>query len=130
MKQKCLKTKKKELKLTTLGFTLIELLAVIIILSVIISIIVISVNSILNDSKSSLSDTQKRNLEKIAETYYLEEGMSENVSCVNVSDLISKGYVDSSEVKDPNTREDIGGSVKIIYDSNQYTYKYQKEVCE
>lgn len=118
------------------GFTLVELLAVIVILSILITIVVISVNPILSSSKSSLSEIQKTNVERAAKTYYLREGMSKEQaegkteSCVNVSELISKGYVESSEVIDPESKDPMIGSVKITYASNQYTYEYQSNSCE
>ena len=111
------------------GFTLIELLAVIIILGVILTITMVSVSKILSSSKSSLSDTQKKRVEEAAEIYYLKEGMNSNVDCVNISDLVSKGYVESKDVIDPKTRESLPGSVKITYDSNQYSYDYQENSC-
>lgn len=112
------------------GFTLIELLAVIIVLAVIIAITLVSVSSLLSSSKESLSETQKKTIERSAEIYYLEEGMNEDATCINLSDLISKGYIDSKEVLDPKTQEPFGGSVKITYDANQYSYEYQDTICE
>lgn len=111
------------------GFTLVELLAVIVILSIIALITIVSVNSVIKDSKDNLSETQKKNIEKAAEAYYLKEGMDSNVSCVSVSDLISKGYLDEN-IKDPKDSEDMTGSVKITFVSNQYLYEYQTGSCE
>lgn len=112
------------------GFTLIELLAVITILAVIMLITTLSVGSILSDSKSNLSNTQKDMLESSAEAYYLKEGMADEVTCVNVSDLITKGYLDNTLVKDPKTGEDVSGSIKITYSANHYLYEYQESICE
>ena len=91
------------------GFTLIELLAVYIILGVILSITYYSVDSILDTSSESLSDTQKRELEKSAELFYLQEGMDLNATCVTVSYLLSNKYIEHSEVVDPQTNQDIIG---------------------
>jgi len=112
------------------GFTLIELLAVIVIIAIIALITTISVSLIITDSKDSLSEIQKNNLEDAAEAYYLKEGMSDNVTCVNVEYLIKEGYIDSKEVKDPKTNKNFGGSVKITYEANQYSYEYQTNSCE
>ena len=112
------------------GFTLVELLAVIVILGVISLITVVSVNSLLSDSKSSLSKVQKHNIEEAAKTYYLKEGMDENAVCISVGDLISKGYVDAKEVKDPKTKQTLIGSVSISYSENQYIYEYKEKSCE
>ena len=112
------------------GFTLIELLAVIVILGVILSITFLSVNTIIKNSKESLSDSQKHNIEEAAKAYYLKEGTYSDNACVNLSDLINKGYIDAKEVKDPETKQTMTGSVKITYESNQYFYEYQSNSCE
>lgn len=112
------------------GFTLIELLAVLIILGIIMSIVTVSISTILSNSRKSLSETQKRNIEQAAKTYYLKEGMSNDDNCVNVQELIQKGYVEGADVKDPKTGENMQGSVEITYASNQYSYTYQESSCE
>lgn len=112
------------------GFTLIELLAVITILAIIALITTYTVNSIMKDAKTSLSESQKHNIEEAAKTYYLKEGMNINDTCVSVDELIEKGYIEKSEVLDPKDKEKMTGSVKIIYVSNQYSYEYQKNSCE
>ena len=114
------------------GFTLIELLCVIVILGVILTITVMSVSKTLKTSKNSLSDAQKNNIEKVAEEYYIKEGMTADseVTCVDVSDLISKGYFDSNQVLDPKTKKEITGSVLININNGKYTYQYQDKSCE
>ena len=112
------------------GFTLVELLAVIVILSVIVLITVISVNSTVSETKGTLSELQIKNIEDAAKTYYLNEGMNIGNTCINVSDLIDKGYVDSDSVIDPKDREEMLGSVNINYKSNKFTPKYQSNECK
>lgn len=112
------------------GFTLIELLAVLIILAIISSISIVVVNKTMTNSKKNISDIQKSNIEDTAEIYYLKEGMNENVTCVNVSYLIENGYFDAKEIKNPENSEAMNGSVKISYEANQYSYKYQDKLCE
>lgn len=112
------------------GFTLIELLAVLTILSIIAIIITVAVSTILDKSKDSLSETQKRNIENAAETYYLKEGMNTDDTCISVQELIDKGYIEGVTVKDPKDNKEMVGYVKITYTSNQYSYRYQKKSCE
>lgn len=112
------------------GFTLIELLAVLVILAVLAIITTVTVSTILDDSRGRLSKRQKRNIEDAAETYYLKEGMNINDTCISVEELIDKGYIDGVTVKDPEDTEEMTGSVKITYASNQYSYKYQENSCE
>ena len=111
------------------GFTLIELLAVLIILSIIALIATVSVGSVISTSKDELSEIQQNNIEEAAKAYYLEEGMSINDECVSIQDLVNKGYVDGSEVKNPKTGSVMTGYVKITYEANQYTYEYQEKSC-
>ena len=112
------------------GFTLIELLAVIIIIAVIASITVISVNKTLNNSKNTLSDVQIDNIIKASQSYYLEEGLDRNVSCINVADLISKNYIDSKQVIDPKTRNPMEGSVTISSNGSKVLYDYSEDKCK
>ena len=111
------------------GFTLIELLAVIVLLAIIFSIVVISVEGTINNSESKLSKSQIKNIEEAAESYYIEEGMNQNEDCVNLSYLITKGYLDGDEIKDPKTKKVMNGSVKITLNGNQYSYKYSSSAC-
>ena len=112
------------------GFTLIELLAVLVILGIILLITTYTVNSIIENARKSLSDSQKENIEEAAKTYYLKEGMNTNDTCISVDELIEKGYIEKAEVLDPKDKEKMTGYVKITYSSNQYSYKYQENSCE
>lgn len=111
------------------GFTLIELLAVLVILAIIALITVVSVNFIIKDAKSSLTEQQIANIEKAAKVYYLKEGMSEEAECISVADLLEKGYIEGNAVINPETVENMTGSVKITYSGNKYYYTYQEKVC-
>jgi type IV pilus assembly protein PilA len=111
------------------AFTLVELLAVLIVLSIIITITIVSVGKTVSDSSTKLSGIQKNNIENAAKTYYLKEGMNTGATCVNVADLINKGYIEGTEVIDPKTNEAMIGSVSITYASNQYSYTYQDKDC-
>lgn len=111
------------------GFTLVELLAVLVIISILALITVVSVGSILSSSKDNLESSQKTNIENAARVYYLKEG-TDDITCVDLETLISKGYIESSEVINPKTREAMTGSVLINYSNNQYSYEYQDNTCE
>ena len=111
------------------GFTLIELLAVIIILSVIALIVMVSVSSSIDNSSEELTKVQKKTIEDAAEHYYLKEGMNNNVTCVSVRELISKGYTEGKNIIDPSTGKEMTGFVKISYEANQYTYEYKENSC-
>ncbi len=79
MKQKRLKTKKKELKLTTLGFTLIELLAVIVILAIIALIAIPQVLDIIEDSNKKSIVLSVENYIRAVNTALINEQQNNNV---------------------------------------------------
>ena len=111
------------------GFTLIELLAVIVILAIIFSIVTISVGKTINDSEKKLSTTQKNIIEHAAEMYYIEDGRNNKIACVSLNTLIDKGYLKANQVKDPQTKEIMDGSVKITIDGKKYSYEYKDDSC-
>lgn len=111
------------------GFTLVELLAVIVVLAILSTLTILTVNSILSSSQDTLSERQKEEIEKAAELYYLKQGNLEENTCVNISTLLSLGYLNGEKVLDPKTDEEMIGSVSITYNSNHYTYKYQETTC-
>ena len=118
------------------GFTLIELLVVIVLLGIIAVLVTTSVIGIMNDSKSSLSDTQKDTLEKAAEQWgtinagEMPYDDGESIS-VDVQVLADEGYIDSADLEDPKKRKKICGAVKITYkeSNNQYSYEFEEKSC-
>lgn len=118
------------------GFTLIELLVVIVLLGIIAVLVTTSVIGIMNDSKSSLSDTQKDTLEKATEQWgtinagEMPYDDGESIS-VDVQVLADEGYIDSADLEDPKTSKKICGAVKITYkeSNNQYSYEFEEKSC-
>ena len=117
------------------GFTLIELLVVIVLLGIIAVLVTTSVIGIMNDSKSSLSDTQKDTLEKAAEQWGTinpdKMPLDNSVYEVNIETLADEGYIDSSDLEDPKNGTKLCGVVQIKYDSskNQYKYNFVERNC-
>ena len=111
------------------GFTLVELLAVIIVLSIIVLITAISTSNIIKNSKKSLSEVQIKSIEKAAKTYYVEEVSNHDNVCVNISELIQKGYIDKEKIANPKNNEEILGSIRISYIDNKYNYEYKDQEC-
>lgn len=111
------------------GFTLVELLAVIVILGIIALITVISVRPLIIKSKEKLFEANIKKIEEIAEGLHIREGLNSSVTCIDIDELIEKGYLKGSLIKDPKTGEPIKGSVKVNYEVNKYTYTYQQRVC-
>ena len=111
------------------GFTLVELLAVIVILGIIALITVISVRPLIIKSKEKLAEANIKKIEEIAEGLHIREGLNSSVTCIDIDELIEKGYLKGSLIKDPKTGDPIKGSVKVNYEVNKYTYTYQQQVC-
>lgn len=117
------------------GFTLIELLAVIVITTLLVAIVSISVNSIITDYEENLSDVQIKTIEEAANLYYLKEGIKESYKnrsfklCINLSYLIENDYIEDESIKSIYDNEELNGSVEIIHESEQYTYKYKENSC-
>ena len=110
------------------AFTLLELLGVIILLAILGAIVTVSVGKIISNSKNSLLQTQKKNIENAAKVYYIKENIALDNTCISTQELINKGYIEGSEII--NTKEVMTGYVRVTYASNQYTYTYQEESCE
>lgn len=121
------------------GFTLIELLGTVILLGIIALIIFPIANGIIKESKERAYKVQ---IEAILEashkwgvdnTDLLPEEDTDIVYKLNLSDLITEGYLeDSSDIKDPRTNKVMDGCVSIKYSSsyNQYVYEYkEKSYC-
>ena len=118
------------------GFTLTELLAVIFILAAVVLITLYSVSNTVDKSEKKISNVQKNNIEEAAKIYYLKEGMNkdsleltEYESCVNLSYLIEKDYIDDTSILDAVSKEEMTGSVKITFKDEIYKYKYQEVEC-
>lgn len=112
------------------GFTLIELLAVIIILSIIATITLFATGNILQETKESLSDTQKKTIIEAAKHYTL---LNSSVEYVCVKTLIEEDFLEAEKVYDPKNREEIKGYVTITESGNKTIYEYSEEnlsLCE
>lgn len=117
------------------GFTLIELLAVLALLAVVAVIAVTNGMSILNSSKSSLSDTQEDTIIDAAKNYQATEGIENGY--ISVDDLATKGYLDSSELTDPKTKDEMKGGVCIKHITEEegqkvdkYNFKYAEKEAD
>lgn len=112
------------------GFTLVELLAVIAILGLLIAIISPVVKNLINDSKDSLSEQQKKLVVEATKKYMIEHSEllpeGSNRAIVYMSDLIDKGVIDNDKIIDPKSKEEINGCVVVSYNNefNQYDYNY------
>ena len=95
------------------GFTLIELLGVITLIAIIALITIPAVGSIIEKNKNNISKSQTTLIIKAAKSYVAEDPF--NIpSCINVSTLQNKGYLEND-----NT---LKGYVSISDGTYTYTY--------
>lgn len=107
------------------GFTLIELLAVIVILAVISVIAYPKILDIIESSKIRAFDSSKKLIIESAETKYLADVNSSNITEYKVLDLIDDGYIKKG-AKNPLTGKEYEDSTKILItnDSGNINFYY------
>ena len=118
------------------AFTLIELMAVVIILGIITTITVTSINYSIKRSRDRLYVQQVKRLEEGVRKWAVKntETLPVNETGIvffSVSRLKDEGIVDTEEVKDPRTNQELKGCMTIRYDSDfqQYSYEYEDMDC-
>ncbi len=118
------------------GFTLIELLVVIVLLGIVAVLVTTSVISIMGDSRSSLSSTQKNTLEEAAKQWGMihadELPLDDSVFSLDIDRLADDGFIDSSDLQNPKDSSKLCGAVEISFDKekNQYKYNFTEKDCE
>ena len=115
------------------GFTIVELMAVIIILGAVMLVAIQNIIKILNNSKKSLGEEQKRAIENAARSWGVKnlyinyDSMGNGIASQNWVDidiLIRDGYLKSKTFKTLELNEDMESGVCIFFDSNQFSYNY------
>lgn len=117
------------------GFTLIELLVVIAILGMIALITTPIIINIINDSKDKALENQKSVIISAARTYAADNSevlAGSESTCINISQLQQKGYLSVDDIKNPKTKDNLDGSVRVTYqeNNNKYNYIYNQNQCD
>ena len=113
------------------AFTLVELLGVIVVLGILAMITVPIVQRTIIDNTNSVYEDQITSFEKAARNYVgqdpfkMTKCQTENCE-ITLEELQDKGLLPSGDIKNPKTDENFNlkNVVKITYDGNKYTYKY------
>lgn len=115
------------------GFTLIELLVVIAILAIISTIVIYSSVNIIGSAKEKSYLASINNIEKVAESYTLEntkevywnnvENSMNQYYCASVKDLIETGYFDSNILKTKISESEVVTENDYIYVERDYNTK-------
>lgn len=117
------------------AFTLVELIGAIVILAIILLIAVPTYTNIVNKQKEKAYQTQVELIISKAKDWALknQDKLPTNggITFLDLSTLVSSGYVDNSAINDPRDGKVMNGCITIIYDnnSNQYNYAYNDLTC-
>jgi len=117
------------------GFTLMELLGSVVIMSIVLTIATISVISVINSSKQKAYNTQVQLIVSKAKDWALNNETKltpdGGINFIELSTLVSSGYIDNSTVSDPRNGSTMTGCVVVTYNSetSQYDYKYSDSSC-
>lgn len=104
------------------GFTLVELLAVLVIIAVILLLITPQILKKINDSKSSLYDTQMEEIKKAARVYMSNLNI-DNTMTISLGELKKAGLVDK-DIKDPTTGELLDDCLLVTVTKVEENYMY------
>ena len=114
------------------GFTLIELIAILTIIALVATITFGVVTKRIADSKQSLYDNLIKDLEKAGEKYMMEHNDVDkyhlNTLCLSISDLQNNNYIEKGVIKNPKTKQELTGYVKVTYNNqkNQYEFEFSE----
>lgn len=124
------------------GFTLVELLAVLVIIGILSAISIAIYTNSISDSRNLLSDFQKKQLIESTRTYValntigfnnifdnMEVGADSSCVALEVKVLVTEGLVGQNVIDPKDSKTELNGCIKIIYNSdlNQYEYEYMDE---
>ena len=122
------------------GFTLVELLATIVVITLVMGIAIPYVMNVINNSKNNSRELAINNI-KTSAKYYAEDNSNEMIwtherddannelentyTCVSVTDLINKGYLKSSDIKN---ELNITNADNIVVKRNSGGVIYNEEI--
>ena len=115
------------------GFTLVELLAVMIILGMIVLITFPNIQKSFNKSSEKLLEKQIKSIENVARAWgTTNNSQFDDCYILTLENLKKSGLLENKDILNPETKRELDGCVKIMYDDsiNQYTYTYtEADLC-
>ena len=112
------------------GFTLVELLAVVAILALVITIVAPKIFSQFKTAEETSDREQINSLIEASRIYMnqntnlLPEGNNEYV--ISLRELKNSGIIQTKQILNPSTKQELNGCIVVKYVNNKYDYQYKE----
>lgn len=117
------------------GFTLVEVLGVIIILGLLILITTASYDTIVKKTRQDAYNRQVNTIIQVSKDWTLKyiDSLNKEENRKNIlliSTLLEEHYLESQEILNPITEENMGGCIIITWNSSylQFDYEYEEDI--
>ena len=115
------------------AFTLVEVLAVIAILTLIIAIITPKIFNKISTAENITQKEQINTLIEVAKLYTNQntEKLPEknSISVITIQELKASEIIQTEQILDPKTKEELTGCILIKDENNKYKYEYNEDNC-
>ena len=113
------------------GFTLIELLAVV---AILITVVAILTPKIFKQFKTAENITNQEQINSLINTakIYMNQNSNllpeeNNIYIISLNELKHSGLIQTKEILNPSTKEELTGCIIVKYENNKYKYEYKEE---
>lgn len=119
------------------AFTLAELLGVIMLLGILAVMVATTSTRVIKNSKQSLYESQIETIEEAANKWSIANNGELPMDSaageykLEITRLVTDGYLDNEKIIDPRDKSTMCGYVSIHYNDSkkQYTYEYKPKNC-
>ena len=113
------------------GFTLIEILAVIVILMILITLITPKVFKQLKTAENITDQEQINTIINISKIYMNQNTdllpEENNIYTISIDELKQSGLIQTKQILNPSTKEELTGYIIVKNENNKYKYEYKEE---
>ena len=113
------------------GFTLIEILAVIVILMILITLITPKVFKQLKTAENITDQEQINTIINISKIYMNQNTdllpIENNIYTISIDELKQSGLIQTKQILNPSTKEELTGYIIVKNENNKYKYEYKEE---
>lgn len=115
------------------GFTLVEVLAVVAILITIIAIITPKIFKQFKTAENITEQEQINSLINIAKLYTNQNTNKlpeqNKISIITLQELKQSGLMQTNQILNPKTKQELTGCITVKYEDNKYKYEYEEDGC-